>query len=199
VSTSFPKAGSKNVKVESFVDLCVAVWETTGDTGDGEWVMDILWWATRLTFNSTRVLRHMTRVLHTIGDDRLARRTLGLYVQVAGKAWETHKISKSQAQQGSGEEIDSDREWIETLVSGIRMLCRSGEALPAPDDIEVLREAGKLVGKARQRLPPVPEGDSDGDGESKRLSAMVDLAEGVWNVVMGLKRLLFFLPSHSRS
>lgn len=40
--TSFPKAGERNVKVEDFVDLCVAVWETSGAMSDRvHWVLDV--------------------------------------------------------------------------------------------------------------------------------------------------------------
>jgi hypothetical protein len=42
VSTSFPRAGERNVKVEDFVDLCVAVWEASGEIGDyAGWVIDV--------------------------------------------------------------------------------------------------------------------------------------------------------------
>jgi len=40
--TCFPKAGERNVKVEDFVDLCVAVWETSGAMSDRvHWVLDV--------------------------------------------------------------------------------------------------------------------------------------------------------------
>jgi hypothetical protein len=42
VSTQFPRAGDRNVKVEEFVDLCVAVWEASGAVGDyAGWVIDV--------------------------------------------------------------------------------------------------------------------------------------------------------------
>lgn len=42
VSTKFPKAGERNVQVEEFVDLCVAVWEAAGSVGeDAGWVIDV--------------------------------------------------------------------------------------------------------------------------------------------------------------
>ena len=42
VSTRFPKAGERNVKVEEFVDLCVAVWEVSGAVGGyAGWVIDV--------------------------------------------------------------------------------------------------------------------------------------------------------------
>jgi len=40
--TTFPKAGERNVKVEDFVDLCMAVWETNGAMSDRvRWVLDV--------------------------------------------------------------------------------------------------------------------------------------------------------------
>jgi hypothetical protein len=40
--TTFPKAGERNMKVEDFVDLCVAVWETDGAMPDRvRWVLDV--------------------------------------------------------------------------------------------------------------------------------------------------------------
>jgi len=42
VSTTFPRAGERNVKVEDFVDLCVGVWEASGCVGDtAGWVVDV--------------------------------------------------------------------------------------------------------------------------------------------------------------
>ena len=42
VCTRFPKAGERNIKVEDFVDLCVAVWEAGGAIGDHtSWVVDV--------------------------------------------------------------------------------------------------------------------------------------------------------------
>ncbi|KAJ6524440.1 hypothetical protein DFH09DRAFT_1372181 [Mycena vulgaris] len=169
VCTRFPRAGQRNVKVEEFVDLCVAVWEASGAVGDyAGWVIDVLWWATRMTFNSFRILRHMTRLLHVSGDTPLAKRTLKLYVQIVGKAWQASGARFS-------EDTDTNRHWVETLVAGSRMLCKSA-ALDA-DGIEDVREAERLLAMARTRL----------DLDDLTLGAAVNLAEGVWNSVMALK------------
>lgn len=41
-STKFPRAGERNVKVEDFLDLCVAVWEASGAVGEhAGWVVDV--------------------------------------------------------------------------------------------------------------------------------------------------------------
>ncbi|TFK35798.1 hypothetical protein BDQ12DRAFT_687572 [Crucibulum laeve] len=168
-STTFPRAGTQNIRVEVFVDLCVAVWEASGSIGaSAGWIIDVLWWATRYTFNSSRILRHMTRLLHLAGDTPLAKRTLKLYVQVVGKAWEA-------AKEGVGEDIDSDKWWVEILVFGVKMLCRDACALTqgagySGEGLDEVKEAGTLVEKARSRL----------DQEDKRLVAAVEEAEGIY-------------------
>ncbi|KAJ6516759.1 hypothetical protein C8R47DRAFT_1088233 [Mycena vitilis] len=169
VCTRFPRAGQRNVKVEDFVDLCVAVWEASGGVGDyAGWVIDVLWWATRMTFNSFRILRHMTRLLHVSGDTALAKRTLKLYVQIVGKAWQANSDRVSG-------DTDSNRSWVETLVTGSRMLCKSASI--SEEGIEDVREAGRLLELARTRL----------DAEQPDLDAALYLAEGVWNSVMAFK------------
>ncbi|KAG6918514.1 hypothetical protein DXG01_013876 [Tephrocybe rancida] len=196
--TRFPRAGERNVRVEEFVDLCVGIWEAGGASGEGAgWVIDILWWATRLTFNSHQILRHMTRILHIAGDTPLARRTLLLYAQVVGKAYEaghvnaaTPSSSKNSSRRdlGSDEDFDSDvdsdsdsdKAWVQTLVSGARMLCRWSAAQTGLEGLKEAREAGVCIEKARTRLHA--EGPN-----GVRLAASVDLAEGVWNTVMALK------------
>ncbi|KZT18342.1 hypothetical protein NEOLEDRAFT_1143513 [Neolentinus lepideus HHB14362 ss-1] len=185
VSTNFPKAGERNVKVEDFVDLCVAVWEASGAVGDyAGLVIDVLWWATRLTFNSYRIFRHMSRLLYVSGDPELAKRALRLYVQVVSKARETVQADGQEQKVKENSplgalEVDTDRHWVETLVHGARMLCRIAGGKPGGEGLEELREAGVLVEKARSRLDP----------ESKELVASVDLAEGIWSLMMADKEL----------
>ncbi|KAG1743800.1 hypothetical protein EDB19DRAFT_1697006 [Suillus lakei] len=163
--TTFPKAGERNVKVEDFVDLCVAVWETSGAMSDGvRWVLDMLWWATRLTFNSYRIYRHMTRLLSISGDAELAKRTLRLYVQVVSKAREA----------GVDNDFDTDRHWVETLINGARMLCRL--AISRQDGIDDAKEAEDMIEKAKTRL----------DDDDKEMVARVALAEGVWYTTLAM-------------
>lgn len=177
-TTAFPRAGEHNVKVEEFVDLCVAAWDIAGANGEqAGWVIDvrkpsvhinttslanmpqILWWGTRLTFNSHRIYRHLTRTLYASGDTGLARRTLKLYVQVVSKARETG-ISEEQ-----------DRVWVETLVQGARMLCRMSGG------IEEAQEAGELIRRAGERL----------DEQDQVAAASLKRAEGIWHVCMALR------------
>lgn len=191
VCTCFPRAGERNTRVEDFVDLCVALWEADGAVGEyAGWVIDVslssppktvrvtddhlaqfLWWATRLTFNSYRIYRHMFRLLAASGDPELAKRTLRLYVQVVSKA---HEAGNSQGGASPTEgplEWDTDRQWVQTLVQGAKMLCRLAVQEPAHGKaVELAREAGAMIQKAKVRL----------DGEDKEAVASVQLAEGIW-------------------
>ncbi|TFK51537.1 hypothetical protein OE88DRAFT_1659604 [Heliocybe sulcata] len=191
VSTSFPSAGERNVKVEDFVDLCVAVWEASGAFGDyAGLVIDVLWWATRLTFNSYRIFRHMSRLLYVSGDADLAKRALRLYVQVVSKARETAQADGEKAKQQQESPLgdlhaDTDRHWVETLVQGARMLCRIAGSKPHGEGLAEVKEAGVMVEKARTRLDP----------ENRELAASLDVAEGVWNLMMASKEL----DPHTRS
>ncbi|PCH34790.1 hypothetical protein WOLCODRAFT_139578 [Wolfiporia cocos MD-104 SS10] len=176
VSTQFPKAGQRNVKVEDLADLCVAIWEADGAVGEyAGWVIDVLWWATRLTFNSCKVYRHMTRLLYVSGDSALAKRTLRLYVQVVSKARETKVAAAQGGSVPEDDDIDADRSWVETLVQGARMLCRLALAQSdgglARDDAA---EAGVLIEKAKTRL----------NKDNRQLVGSVELAEGIWQSVM---------------
>jgi hypothetical protein len=112
----------------------------------------------------------MTRLLDVSGDTSLAKRTLRLYVQVVGKAWQASDA-------GVGADADTDRRWVETLVSGSRMLCKSASSLTGLEGLGEAREAGVLVEKARLRL----------DKKDKELVASVDLADGIWSSVLTLK------------
>ncbi|KAK0200307.1 hypothetical protein DFS33DRAFT_1360453 [Desarmillaria ectypa] len=179
VSTKFPKAGERNTKVEEFVDLCVGIWEASGAVGEHtQWVLEVLWWATRMTFNSFRIMRHMMRLLRVSGDINLAKRTLRLYVQVVGKAWQASDA-------GVGADTDTDQNWVETLVYGIRMLCKFASVANGIEGIEDVREAETLVEKAKTRL----------DENNQALVASLLLAEGVCQSVMALKQQ----DPHSRS
>lgn len=177
VCTKFPRAGERNVRVEDFVDLCVAVWEADGAVGEyAGWVIDFLWWATRLTFNSFRIYRHMSRLLAVSGDPELAKRTLQLYIQVVSKAREAGASQGgSKADLDGALEWDTDRQWVQTLVHGAKMFCRL--AVQETDHgkaVELAREAGTMVQKAKTRL----------EEDDKEMVASIQLAEGIWCSVM---------------
>lgn len=130
----------------------------------------------------------------------IAKKTLNLYVQVVGKAWEASK-------EGVGEDMDDDARWVETLVFGARMLCASvgghggvsasmlpgsngrGQSILMGDDgtegIDEVLEARSILEKARTRL----------DENDRRLVAEVLLAEGIVWGLLGIKGMFAFCPS----
>ncbi|KAI0755686.1 hypothetical protein C8Q74DRAFT_319092 [Fomes fomentarius] len=180
VSTTFPKAGERNIKVEDLVDLSVAAWEADGAVGEfAGWVIDVLWWATRLTFNSFKIFRHMSRLFYVAGDPDLARRTLRLYIQIVSKSREAKLAEEENATQdasgafGAGKDVDTDFNWVQTLVQGSRMLSRLALAQSEHGKVvELAKEAGEMLEKAKVRLD---HGDSV-------LVASVQLAEAIWHV-----------------
>ncbi|KAI5117629.1 hypothetical protein M0805_001272 [Coniferiporia weirii] len=172
-TTLFPSAGEQNVLVEEFVDYCVAAWEAGGSVGDqAGWVLDILWWATRLTFNSPLVLRHMARLLHVAGDHNLAMRVLRLYVQVVRKARETGTMNAQGEDTHGAGAAERDSLWVATLVQGARMLCR------VPGGVREVREAEGLITLARERI---------GSLNDDKLIASVNLADGICKSVLATR------------
>ncbi|KAB5590628.1 hypothetical protein CTheo_5938 [Ceratobasidium theobromae] len=88
-TTVFPRAGQINHKVLDFTDGCMALWEAGGESEDDtNWVIDVLWWATRYTFHSFRVLRHLSRLLFSVPepDINIARRIFSQYVRLVDQA-----------------------------------------------------------------------------------------------------------------
>ena len=149
----------------------------------------------------------MSRLFYASGDSNLAIRTLRLYVQVVGKAWETVNAEAVQKQENTSTNsvesvrgIDTDRNWVQTLVQGARMLCRvacskSGTVLGTTGNgLDEAKEAGVLIEKAKTRL----------DKNDAELMASVYLAEGIWHSVMAYKGgfetdHLITLAHHSQS
>jgi len=132
----------------------------------------------------------MSRLFYVSGDSNLAIRTLRLYVQVVGKAWETANAEATQKQEDTStssmesvHRTDTDRNWVQALVQGARMLCRiacskSGTALGSTGNgLDEAKEAGVLIEKAKTRL----------DENDAELVASVYIAEGIWHSVMAYK------------
>ncbi|KAF8674602.1 Tetratricopeptide repeats protein [Rhizoctonia solani] len=88
-TTIFPRAGKINHKVLDFADGVVALWEAGGELEeDAGWT---LWWTTRLTFHSYRVMRHLARLLFSVpeSDMNIARRVFQQYVRLVRQARRT--------------------------------------------------------------------------------------------------------------
>jgi hypothetical protein len=129
----------------------------------------------------------MTRLFYVSGDVDLAKRTLKLYTQVVGKAWETAQAEITQTDEDDSvpysTDVDTHKNWVNTLVQGSRMLCKlafakSGSVFGSTGNgMEEAREAGRLLEKAKTRL----------DQTENEMVASVDLAEGIWNALMAYK------------
>ncbi|KAJ4498877.1 kinesin motor domain-containing protein [Lentinula lateritia] len=185
VSTSLPKAGERNHKVEDFTEQCVAVWEASGDVGEyGGWFLDVRWCAMRLTFNSSTIQRHLTRLLYVSGDNLLGGRTFNLYVQIISKI---HQASTASGNTGEEleHEADTDQSWVQSSVFVARMLCRIVSSTSASVStgrakliINDLREAETFIEKAKRQL----------NVSCRELCRSMDLAEGIWLTVMAIKQ-----------
>ncbi|KAJ8496760.1 hypothetical protein ONZ45_g12328 [Pleurotus djamor] len=133
----------------------------------------------------------MSRLFYVSGDASLAKRTLRLYIQVVGKAYQTlmSDSGKSVSSSRNAEEtetetetalsvdVDTDRHWVETLTRGARMLCKLASVSKEAKYMDDLKEVGDIIAKARTRLP----------SEDHDLVAAVELAEGVWRSTLALK------------
>ncbi|KAG9033151.1 hypothetical protein FRB95_000493 [Tulasnella sp. JGI-2019a] len=171
--TEFPRAGEVNHKVLDFVDLCVAVWQRGGAVeSECAWVIDVLWWATRLTFHSQRIMRYLSELLVMQGDIVTAKRTFKLYIQLVSEARQTNagdvslqlkrrptedpaappsEISADVADEedidedqlrGAGVDADSDRTFISALEWGVTVLARSAKGYT---DAKGIEEVATLV------------------------------------------------------
>jgi hypothetical protein len=104
-----------------------------------------------MTFHSHRIFRHQIRLLHASGQNDLAKRTLKLYIQLVttsrqasmGEVESTIRRRRTldgldndpatmddielEPEHGSA---DSDRQFVDCLIFGARMLCR------LPGDVE---------------------------------------------------------------
>lgn len=123
----------------------------------------------------------MTRLLYLSGDMKLAKRTLNLYIQVVGKSYETNR-SESTSSSGDGEnaDIDTDSNWVDTLIFGATMLFKSSSSSPSSsslNEMDDLNEAHEIIEKAKTRL----------NKQDKRLVAKIYLAEGVYWMTLGVK------------
>jgi len=156
-----------------------------------------------MTFHSHRIFRHLTRVLHAAGENDLALRCFRLYIQLVTNTRQTHleeieatvrkrrtlapedteldginfaEETPNSTKEETGQGSDSDRQFVEFLVFGCRMVCR----LPGtPEDakwaVEQL-EMAKDITLKNAKL--------SGD---KRLRARLACAAGVTDAILALR------------
>nr|XP_018266799.1 uncharacterized protein I303_00777 [Kwoniella dejecticola CBS 10117]OBR88957.1 hypothetical protein I303_00777 [Kwoniella dejecticola CBS 10117] len=196
-TTSFPRAGSINRPVTEFTQLAVALYSKCAELSRE--VISTLWWSMNLTFQSQTILRHLSHLLSDVGDSVDARRIFELYVQLVLKARETQQPeislqlkrrptnedaaspaeirkqlaedeSSASREQGAESEIDNDKQFIETLLGGTRLLNR---------DLGEIEEAWRYAVLAGDVL-----GSSAGAGINDELRARIEEAKGI--VRMGM-------------
>jgi len=146
----------------------------------------------RYTFNSTRVLRHLSRLLAASGDIPLSKRVLTLYIKLMQHARKASDMSRHDDTNGTtnGDTMpaltedgsDSDAVWLHSVVQGIRMLCRTGNAEDAAPFIPLLDEVLR-----RCHLP---------EAQMQEARNAANLATAVWNFVMAVNCELFCSWSH---
>jgi cargo-transport protein YPP1 len=156
-------------------------------------IYQFLYRSTTLTFQSQRTLRHLVRLLTAQGSYEEARRALELYVQLFTHAKETKvsEVAKEakalrrksiESETGLGveprlpsveglEDVDSDRNFADTLVFGVRFFCRY-----LPGRAERAVELADLAAKVLGDLP------KDADTEDRRLWARVQRLQGISRV-----------------
>ncbi|KAG9047132.1 hypothetical protein FS837_002963 [Tulasnella sp. UAMH 9824] len=181
--TEFPRAGEVNHRVLDFVDLCVAAWEKGGfDETDAGWVIDALWWSTRLTFHSHRVMRHLSHLLLIQDNLVTARRTFELYVRLVDKSRQTaggdislqlkrrpthHPPAAPSAivpqvadeeglaedeLRGSGVDADSDRTFVHHLIWGVSMLAKFTKSHTDAKEVQGLAKLANEVLRSNEYL-----------------------------------------------
>ncbi|KAG8942346.1 hypothetical protein FRC04_003798 [Tulasnella sp. 424] len=203
-TTEFPRAGEVNHRVLDFVDLCVAAWERGGfDEMDATWVIDTLWWSTRLTFHSHRVMRHLSHLLLIQENPVTSKRTFDLYVKLVKKARETaggdvslqlkHRPTDhppaapsaivpqvaddeglSEADLlGSGIDADSDRVFVHHLIWGVSVFAKLAKSHADAKEVQELAKLANEILQSNQRLL-----------EDHALVAKVARAEGIAFLVL---------------
>ncbi|KAG8774753.1 hypothetical protein FRC12_001842 [Ceratobasidium sp. 428] len=149
-TTVFPHAGEVNHKVLDFADGCVALWEAGGEReDDAVWVVDTLWWATRLTFHSHRVLRHLFRLLVATPepDIEVARRIFQLYVRLVRTARLTSAgdVDLQLKRRPTDEPAEHPAEIAQTIVAGDPVNEVSGiQGINGKRNVESAREVEKI-------------------------------------------------------
>ena len=150
-----------------------------------------------MTFHSHRIFRHLTRVLHSAGENDLALRCFRLYIQLVTKTRQTHleEIEATVRRRRTLEDTDADgtnfteerpdpigetsqgsdhdRHFVEFLVFGCRLVCR----LPGtPEDakwaVEQL-EMANVITLENSKL-----------SRDKRLRARLACAAGVADAIL---------------
>lgn len=145
-TTSFPRAGEYNSAVVSFANRA-AQFPTLSQSLARD-AVNVLWWATSLTYQSQSVLRNLCRLLEVSGELKEARRVFELYVKLVLKARETEDPDNPLTLQRHPTETDEEE------AKSIKAL----ESESSHDEFQDAKE--EQAGAARSE-----EGDIDTDDE----------------------------------
>ena len=152
-----------------------------------------------MTFHSHRIFRHLIRLLHASGENELAKRTFKLYVQLVtksrqasmGEVESTVRRRRRTIDQtdslldndlpvmgdiepaSESESADTDRQFVECLILGARMLCR------LPGDVEDAKWAADCILNAKSVMAQTSYLERD-----KTLKACLCVADGVVDSIL---------------
>jgi hypothetical protein len=164
-----------------------------------------------MTFHSHRIFRHLIRLLHASGENELAKRTFKLYVQLVtksrqasmGEVESTIRRRRTLDQMdrlvdddppimgdiepaSESESADNDRQFVECLIFGARMLCR------LPGDVEDVKWAADCIMNAKNVMVQTSYLERD-----NTLKARLCVADGVVDSILA-QRGEFFLDNTLR-
>ncbi|KAH8813731.1 hypothetical protein DL96DRAFT_1757706 [Flagelloscypha sp. PMI_526] len=174
-ATHFPRAGKRNWAVEDFVDLVAScqLLCPPSHAPSVTFVLELLWWATTVTFNSPLVYRHMSRLLYLNGDFKLARRTTAVYTQGVGKAWE--------ARMAGGMNNEADEEALGSVDIDSHRADKNAPASEQHDAnaLDMLPVCSRTFFKSQSNALDLVE--------DEQLHAEVSLAEGIVESVLAIR------------
>ncbi|KAJ2837871.1 hypothetical protein J3B01_001820 [Coemansia erecta] len=159
---AFPRANEAHAEVLAEVDGAARDWELVRAFSRVESLrlLEVLYEAVFLTFNSPQVLRHLVHVLFRFGDYHEARLAFVTYRELVERQLE--RVKKAL---GSGAKIDSGLESVNnilrTVVVGARLFLVHLDS--AHDCLSVVHFANDLIDDVEARdpdhqiIPPVPE------------------------------------------
>ncbi|CCX13713.1 Similar to Putative cargo-transport protein ypp1; acc. no. O94441 [Pyronema omphalodes CBS 100304] len=118
-SIRFPRAEEYHEVIGEWVDQTVENWRVSGGSAeDAAPVVEILYRASRKSFHSPRILRHLFYTLTAIGNFTDAVSALNTYIMLI-------QAGMDRIQKGHHEkDFDSPRTIFNTVVEGIRVLCK---------------------------------------------------------------------------
>jgi len=167
----FPRADEYHEAIGEWVDQVFENWQVAGGSAeDAAPVVEILYQASKKSFHSPRILRHLFYTLTATGNFQDALAALSTYLDLIQKAME--RISKGNHER----DLDSYKTIFHTAVEGVRVLCKfAGNGQKAMDiatrmekwieewrirDREILAEVYRGIGMANATIArQTPEGE----------------------------------------